>query len=55
MLNPDIPPDQLERIRSILELLLGRLRSYSDKLPPQSDSALIYPLVRQPADPEADR
>jgi len=55
MLNPDIPPDQLERIRPILELLLARLRSYLDRLPPQSDSALVYPLTRHPTEPEADR
>jgi len=54
MLNPDIPPDQLDRIRPILEPLLARLRNYLDKLPPQSDSALIYP-VPPALDPKADR
>jgi len=54
MLNPDIPPDQLERIRPILEPLLARLRTYLERLPPQSDSALIYPIERHPTEPHAN-
>jgi hypothetical protein len=45
MLKPDIPPDQLEMIRPILEPLLARLHSQAEKLPPQADSALVYPLT----------
>jgi len=52
MLNPDIPPDQLERIRPILDPLFARLRTYLERLPPQSDSALIYVLVSHPAEPQ---
>jgi len=45
MLKPDIPAAQLEALRPILEPLLARLRSQAEKLPPQADSALVYPLV----------
>ena len=44
MLKPEIPADQIETIRLILEPLLGRLRSQAEKLPPQTDSALVYLL-----------
>jgi hypothetical protein len=44
MLKPDIPLDQVEMIRPILEPLLARLRGQAEKLPPQADSALVYPL-----------
>ena len=55
MLNPDIPPDQFERIRPILEPLLARLRTYLEKVPQQADSALVYPLAGDRTGPEADR
>ncbi len=45
MLKPDIPADQLETIRPILEPLLARLRVQAEKLPPEADSALVYPLA----------
>ena len=45
MLKPDIPAAQLETIRPILEPLLARLRAQAEKLPPQTDSALVYPLA----------
>jgi hypothetical protein len=45
MLKPDIPSDQFEMIRPILEPLLARLRGQAEKLPPQADSALVYPLT----------
>lgn len=44
MLGLELPPDQLEAIRAILEPLLGRLRAQTEKLPPQADSALVYLL-----------
>jgi hypothetical protein len=45
MLNPEIPADQLEAIRPVLEPLLARLRTQAEQLPPQSGSALVYTLV----------
>jgi|HubBroStandDraft_2_1064218.scaffolds.fasta_scaffold653324_2 hypothetical protein len=52
VLEPELPPDQLEAIRPILEPLLARLRAQTEKLPPQADSALVYPLAAyQPGDP----
>jgi hypothetical protein len=45
MLKPEIPADQLEALRPILDPLLARLRSQADKLPPQADSALVYFLA----------
>ena len=44
MLKPDIPPDQLQTLQAIVEPLLARLRAHVEKLPPQADSALVYPL-----------
>lgn len=44
MLKPEIPPDQVEVIRPILEPLLDRLRSLAGKLPPLAESALAYVL-----------
>jgi hypothetical protein len=45
MLKPEIPVDQIEAIRPVLEPLLARLRNQAEHLPPQSDSALVYPLA----------
>jgi hypothetical protein len=45
VLDPELPPDQVEAIRPILEPLLTRLRAQTEKLPPQADSALVYPLA----------
>ena len=44
MLKPEIPTDQIETIRQILDPLLARLRAQAEKLPPQADSALVYLL-----------
>jgi len=55
MLNPDIPADQIERIRTILDPLLARLQAQYSTLDPGADSALIYSLsadARQPEDGE---
>jgi hypothetical protein len=56
MLKPDVPPEQLDLARPIVEPLLARLRSQADSLPPQADSALVFTLVtqRRPV-PEAER
>jgi hypothetical protein len=43
-LQPDIPPDQLERIRAIVDPLLADLRRRAQDLPSQSDLALVYEL-----------
>ena len=48
MLKPDIPAAQMEVIVPILEPLLARLRSQTDKLPPQADSALTYLFLSEP-------
>jgi hypothetical protein len=45
MLKPDLPADQLDALRPILEPLLARLGSQAEKLPLQADSALVYLLV----------
>jgi hypothetical protein len=51
MLEPELQPDQLEAIRSILDPHLARLRAQTEKLPPQADSALVYTLAAyQPED-----
>lgn len=55
MLNPDIPPDQLERIRPTIEALLARISRQAATLAPLSDSALIYQLLQYPVEPEAGR
>jgi hypothetical protein len=52
VLKPDLSADQIEAARPILEPLLARLRSQSEKLPPQADSALVYLQV---AEDEAGR
>jgi hypothetical protein len=44
MLKSEIPEDQIETIRPILDPLLARLRSQAEKLPAQADSALVYLL-----------
>jgi hypothetical protein len=44
MLKPDIPADQLEKIRPVLDPLLARLRAQTEKLPPQAESALAFAL-----------
>ena len=44
MLKSEIPADQIETIRPILDPLLARLRALAEKLPPQADSALVYLL-----------
>ena len=49
MLKPDIPTDQLEALRPILEPVLARLRKQAEKLPPQADSALVYLLAADQA------
>jgi hypothetical protein len=38
----EIPSDQLERIRPIVESLLARLRAKARELPPNTDSALRF-------------
>jgi hypothetical protein len=43
-LQPDIPPDQLERIQAIVDPLLADLRRLTKDLPPRSDLALVYEL-----------
>ena len=45
MLKPEIPVEQIESIRPVLEPLLARLRTQVEHLPPQSDSALVYSLA----------
>jgi hypothetical protein len=55
MLKPDVPPDQIETIRPILEPLLARLRGQVERLPPQADSALVYLLAVEHGDHEAGR
>jgi hypothetical protein len=55
MLKPDIPQDQLDLIRPILETLLGRLRSQVQNLPPQADSALVYRMAAEHVQPEGER
>jgi hypothetical protein len=45
MLKPEIPAEQIEAIRPVLEPLLARLRTQVEQLPPQSDSALVYSVV----------
>lgn len=42
MLKPEIPADQLDAIRPILEPLLARLRAQAETLSPLADSALVY-------------
>ena len=45
MLKPDIPQDQIDAIRPILEPLLLRLHKQLEKLPEQACSALLYDLT----------
>lgn len=45
MLKPDIPQDQIDAIRPILEPLLLRLHKQLEKLPHQAGSALHYCLA----------
>jgi len=52
MLNPEIPPDQIQRIRAILEPLLARLETQYSTLSPAADSALVYSLSSDPRRPE---
>ena len=49
-LPPDLPQDQLDRVRQILDQVLTYLRSQSRNLPPEADPAVTYDLQ-----PEADR
>ncbi len=42
MPNPDIPPDQLDRILPIVEPLLADLRRLVNDLSPGSGLALVY-------------
>jgi len=44
MLKSEVPKEQIEAIRPILEPLLNRLRGQAEKLPIQADSALVYEL-----------
>ena len=46
-MKPDIPQDQLERIQPIVDQLLADLGRLAEKLPPQSDSALVYPVENE--------
>jgi hypothetical protein len=49
MVKPDIPADELERAQARVEQLLDTLRSQTERLPCDSDSALTYrPDVDQP-------
>jgi hypothetical protein len=49
-LPPDLPKEDVERVRQILDRVLTYLRSQSRSLPPEADLALSYNLHA-----EADR
>jgi len=41
---PPIPRDQLERIQPIVDEVLTKLHALLDRLPPNTDSALVFEL-----------
>lgn len=47
MLKPGLSTDQIEAAAAVLDPLLDRLRAQSEKLPPHTDSALVYVPVQK--------
>jgi hypothetical protein len=45
---PEIPPDQLERIRPVVAPVLEEVRRLAHELPDDADSALIYAPAVEP-------
>jgi len=48
VLKPELSSDQIETARLVLDPLLTRIRTQTEKLPPQADSALVYLPVDEP-------
>ena len=42
MAPPDIPDEQLQRLQPMVDDLLKKLHSVMDRLPPTTDSSLIF-------------
>jgi hypothetical protein len=41
---PPVPDEQLKRIQPGVDDLLAKLRALADRLPPNTDSALVFQL-----------
>lgn len=44
MTRSPIPDDQLERIQPIVDALLAKLRTLAERLPANTESALVFEL-----------
>jgi hypothetical protein len=47
---PAMPTEQLERIQAIVDDLLAKLRALGERLPPNTESALIFQLPAEDRD-----